>query len=112
MVHPDKVTSFSFDIETTWEEKKRYTPRCAFRLGGRLYQRVAVSDAEWRGYGRSQRERQGGDCRVAASEVFSELDTEDCWLTLGRNEMDSSIYLMGVGVHLFPIRRFEMDFKR
>ena len=112
MVHPDKVTSFSFDIEENWKCQKRYAPRCTFGLGGKLYRRIPISDAEWRSYGRGQRKAHDGDCQLTAKEVFDELGAENCWLTLGRNEIDSTIYLMVIGVHLFPIRRFEMDFKR
>ena len=112
VVRPDKITSFSFNIDVNWEGRKRYTPRCTFRLGGKLHQGVAVSDAEWRGYGRSQRKKHDGDCHVAGKEVLDELGAEDCWLTLGRNEVNSTIYLMVVGIHLFPPRRFKMDFER
>jgi len=108
MVHPSRITSFLFGIEG----QKRYTPRCAFRVGGSLYQGVAVSDAEWRTYGRRQRRKQQGDCRITGQKVFAELDVDDCWFTLGRNEYKSSIYLMVIGVHLFPPRRFPRDFKR
>ena len=112
VVRPDKITSFSFNIDVKWERQRRYTPRCAFRLGGRPYQRVAISDAEWRGYGRSQRKRHNGDCQLSAREILDEVGMEDCWLTLGRNDIGSTVYLMVVGVHLFPPRRFEMDFLR
>lgn len=112
MVHPEKITSFSFDIEKNWEGQKKYAPRCGFRLGGRLYSRVATSDAEWRGYGRGHRKSRGGDCRVAAKDIFGDLDTQDCWLTLGRNDVGSTTYLMVIGIHLFPVRHFAMDFKR
>ena len=112
VVPPNKVTSFSFNIDVNWEGQKRYTPRCTFRLGGRLHQGGAISDAEWRGYGRGQRKRLGGDGRVVAEDIFGELETRDCWLTLGRNEVRSSVYLMAIGVHLFPVRHFNMDFKR
>ena len=87
MVHPEKITSFAFDIEENWEGQKRYTPRCTFRVSGRLHRDRPISDAEWRGYGRRHRKRHGGNVRVDAEEIFEELDTEDCWLTLGRNEM-------------------------
>jgi len=78
----------------------------------RLHRDRPISDAEWRGYGRSHRKRHGGNVRVDAEEIFEELDTEDCWLTLGRNKMGSNIYLMVIGAHLFPVRHFTMDFKR
>lgn len=112
MVHPKKITSFTFNVETNMKGQKRYTPRCFFWLGGKLRQRVPISDAEWRGYGRGLRKQHGGDCRVIGGDAFDQLDAEDCWLTLGRNEFDSTIYLMVIGVHLFPPRRFPRDFKR
>ncbi len=112
MVHPETITSFSFDTETSSKGRLKYTPRCSFRLGGRLHQRVATSDAEWRQYGRAQRRKHGGDCHLAGAAVLGELGAEDCWLTLGRNEVASNIYLMVIGVHLFPPRRFPRDFKR
>ena len=113
MVHPARITSFSFDMGTSDKGQLRYTPRCFFRLpDGRLYQRKPVSDAEWRGYGRIQRKEHGGDCRLPGHEVLGELGAEDCWLTLGRNEWGSTIYLMVIGIHLFPPRHFKMDFRR
>jgi hypothetical protein len=112
MVHPAKITSFSFDVEENWKGQKKYTPRCTFWLGGRLYRDRSVSDAEWREHGRHIRKKNGGDCRLTGEEVFRSLGIEDCWLTLGRNEVESNIYLMVIGVHLFPVRRFEMDFGR
>lgn len=112
LVHPDQIRSFSFDIETGRTGRARYTPRCDFRLGWRRYPNVAISDAEWRHYGRGWRESRGGDCRIAGEEVLDGLGADDCWLALGRNEYRSTVYLMVVGVHLFPPRRFEMDFRR
>ena len=112
LVHPNKFTAFDFAVETTLEGRRRYVPRCSFRLGRRPYPRVGISDAEWRGYGRQFLRDNGRTHRASADDIFSANRTRDCWLTLGRNQVNSNIYLLVTGVHLIPARHFEMDFGR
>ena len=110
LVQPDEISSFYFGPDK-WN-LNNYVPRCDFRIGERTYYDVPVTDAEWRGYGRLMIKKQGKQCFVTAQKVFEENETEDCWLTLGRYQVDSTIYLLVIGIHLFPVRHFEMDFKR
>lgn len=112
MVHPDSVSCFDFDVESSWEGKKRYQPRCSFAVGGKQHREIAVSDAEWRKYGRDVMDEHGKPCNRKGSTVFDELDTEDCWLTIGCNQVSSNSYFLVVGIHLFPPVKFEMDFAR
>ncbi len=110
-VHPNEMVSFSFAIETTWEGKRKYVPRCSFRLHGHTYTGLAITDAEWRGYGRLVMQSPGRHT-YGAQKIFEDNDTEDCWLTLGRYQVDSTIYFLVIGIHFFPVRHFDMDFKR
>ena len=111
MVHPDRIVRFSFQHDT-WGGVKKYRPRCDCVVGGRSRNELPISDAEWRGYGREVMESHDGNCTLRASAVFNKLGTEDCWLTIGRNQVRGTPYLLVVGVHLFPVQRFEMDFNR
>lgn len=111
MVHPDAVTSFSFRTEPD-PRGPRYVPRCSFRVRGRLYRGRPVFDAEWRGYGREVMQEEGGECQVSGQRVFEANGTEDCWLTIGAYEYKGAPYLAVIGVHLFPVRHFEMDWNR
>jgi hypothetical protein len=112
LVHPDKITSFSFALETSWEGQRKYIPRCNFRLSNRLHLRMGITDLEWRGYGRQVMRKHGGDCLLKADDIFEENSTNDCWLTIGRNLLRSRFYLLAAGIHLFPVRHFDMNFKR
>ena len=109
-VHPDRVSSFYFGPDK-WNQNK-YIPRCDFQIGERAYHDIAVTDAEWRGYGRLLIQQRGKHYFVPAQTIFQENNTKDCWLTLGRYQVDSTIYLLVIGVHLSPVRHFDMDFKR
>lgn len=109
-MHPDEVSSFYFGPDN-WNRNK-YIPRCDFQIGERAYNNVAVTDVEWRGYGRLLMQKQSKYCFVQAQEVFEENNTDNCWLTLGRYQVDSKIYLLVIGVHLFPVVHFDMDFER
>lgn len=111
LIHPSKITSFSFAIETNWEGQRKYIPRCNFKLEKRTYLRKGISDLEWRGYGRKIMKEHSGNCSLQAEKVFEYNDTKDCWFTVGRNLL-KKFYILIVGVHLFPVRRFDMDFKR
>ncbi len=112
LVHPDKISSFSFEIETSWEGKKKYIPRGSFRLDRNPYPNMGITDVEWRGYGRQVMREHKGYCLLKANEIFEKNNTNDCWLTIGRNLLRSGFYLLVVGVHLFPVRHFDMDFIR
>lgn len=113
MVLPEQIRSFSFTIERNWEGKRKYIPRCSFRLDGDCKNDMGISDAEWRGYGKQLIDENGGDIHsIQATEVFNNLDVENCWFTIGRNLMHSKPYLLVVGIHLFPVQEFEMDFER
>lgn len=109
LVRPEKITSFTFQIDTSWEGKRSYVPRCGFVVSGQQYLRKAISDAEWRRYGRKYlRNNQ----RPRLKDVLDENHTESICLTVGRYTMGTTVFLMVVGVHLFPVRRFRMDFGR
>ena len=109
LVRPERFTSFTFQIDTSWEGKRSYVPRCGFVVGGQQYLRKPISDAEWRRYGRKYlRDNQ----RPRLKDILDENQTEGIWLTVGRNMMGSTVFLMVVGIHMFPVKRFEMDFKR
>lgn len=54
----------------------------------------------------------GQPCCRKGSDVLSELGAEDCWLTIGRNQVSGNPYNLVVGVHLFPLVKCGMDFKR
>jgi hypothetical protein len=112
LVHPEKVISFSFGIETDWEGEKKYRPRCTFRLGKRVYTNKGITDAEWRGYGRKYLQNGSSYQRLQFSAIFADTGTNDCWFTLGANRVKSTDYLLVIGIHLFPVRHFQMDFKR
>lgn len=112
LIHPSKITSFSFAVETNWERQRKYIPRCSFKLGNRIHLRKGISDLEWRGYGRQVMRKHGDDCLLQASEIFGQNGTKDCWFTVGRNPLKKSFYILIVGVHLFPPKHFDMDFKR
>ena len=112
MVHPDSVSRFDFSVETSWEGQKRYQPRCNFTAGGRQHRSIAISDAEWRTYGRQIMSKHGQPCTQTGAAVFQELGAKDCWLTVGRNQVSGKAYCLVVGIHLFPPVRFGMDFKR
>ena len=112
LIHPSKITSFSFAIETTWEGQKKFIPRCSFKLENHIRLRTGISDLEWRGYGRQVMRKHSGDCLLQASEIFDQNGTKDCWFTVGKNLLKKGFYILVVGVHLFPVRHFEMDFKR
>jgi hypothetical protein len=112
LVHPNCIESFSFAFETNQKGVRKYMPRCAFVLGKRRYLNVAITDAEWRGYGRKFVQDNSQDQHLRADKVFRDTVTTDCWFTLGRYEVDSTEYLLVIGIHLFPVRHFEMDFKR
>jgi hypothetical protein len=81
-------------------------------LGDRLYDSVGVTDAEWRGYGRKFIKNSSRSRKLSGAEVFKDTGTTDCWLTLGANRVKSTNYLLVVGVHIFPVRHFDMDFER
>lgn len=112
MVHPESTSRFEFDVETSWEGKKRYQPRCNFTAGVKQHRRVAIGDAEWRKHGRELMEEHGQPCSLKGADVLAELGAEDCWLTVGRNQVSGNPYNLVVGVHLFPPVKFAMDFKR
>ena len=112
LIHPRKITSFSFAIETNWEGQRKYIPRCNFKLGDRTCLRKGISDLEWRGYGRQLMQKYSGNCSLQAEKVFENNGTRDCWFAVGRNLLKKNFYILIVGVHLFPIRHFDMDFKR
>lgn len=109
MVRPSRISSFSFGMD---ERKGTYVPRCSFTLGRRHYSAKPVSDLEWRGYGRRLVRQHNGKEAWKAGDIFRRNGTEACWLTVGRNLVASQPYLLVVGVHLFPVRRFPMDFQR
>ena len=110
MVHPDEICTFYFGPD----ERKplKYIPRCTFRMGGRTYSDIAVTDAEWRGLGRIINIGENKSCQLSAKNLFESLGTESCYLSIGRYEVNSTVYLLVIGVHLFPVRHFDMDFKR
>jgi len=112
LIHPSKITSFSFAVEMNWKRQKKYIPRCSFKLGNRTYLQKGISDLEWRGYGRQVMRKHGVNCSLKASEIFEQNGTTDCWFTIGRNPLQSRFYFLVVGIHLFPPRHFDMDFKR
>jgi len=112
LIHPSKITSFSFAVEMNWERQRKYVPRCNFKLGNRTYLRKGISDLEWRGYGRLVMLKHNDNCLLQASKIFGQNDTKDCWFTVGRNLLGKGFYILIVGVHLFPVRHFDMDFKR
>jgi len=113
MVCPDEVNSFSFCIETDWEGRKKFIPRCTFKVGEQWQNNIGVSDAEWRGLGRQFIKEKGGNVNIIRSqEIFNQLEINKCWFTIGRNEVNSKAYLLVVGIHLFPVKEFEMDFER
>ncbi|HUT46165.1 MAG TPA: hypothetical protein VMX36_07745 [Sedimentisphaerales bacterium] len=109
LIRPERFTSFTFRIETSRKGKRSYVPRCGFVFNGRLHLSKPISDAEWRGYGRKYLHTKQGP---TVKNIFDENKTENYWLTIGLNIVDSTVYLMVVDVHLFPIRHFDMDFKR
>jgi len=109
LICPEKFTSFTFQVETSLEGKRNYVPRCGFVFNGQYYLRKPISDAEWRGYGRRYLQKTDNP---KVGDIFAENQTKNCWLTIGRNIVNSNIYLIVVGIHLFPVRRFKMDFKR
>lgn len=111
MVQPN-VESFSFGFETDWEGERKYIPRCTFQLGKRIYRNMGITDAEWRGYGRRYLQNGSGFQRLQSSAIFTDTGTNDCWFTLGANRVKSTDYLLIIGIHLFPVRHFQMDFKR
>ena len=113
MVCPDKVNSFSFCIETDWEGRKKFIPRCTFKIGEQWQNNMGVSDAEWRGLGRQLIKEKGGNINIISSqEIFDQLKTDRCWFTIGRYEVNSKAFLLVVGIHLFPVKEFKMDFER
>lgn len=112
LIHPNKVTSFSFALETNWEGQRKYIPRCNFKFGNHIHLRKGISDLEWRGYGRQVMRKYSGNCLLQAEKVFEHNGTRDCSFTVGRNLLEKGFYILIVGVHLFPIRHFDMDFKR
>ena len=112
LVHPDEILSFSFGIETDWEGEQKYTPRCTFKIANQAFSNKGITDAEWRGYGRKYLRSGSGSHRLQSSSIFADIDTSDCWFTLGANRVKSTDYLLVIGIHLFPVRHFQMDFKR
>lgn len=109
LIHPQKVTSFTFQVETSSKGKRTYVPRCGFVFKGQYYLRKPISDAEWRGYGRKYLKASTGP---KASDIYTENGIKDLWLSIGRNIVGSNVYLLVIGVHLFPVREFKMDFER
>lgn len=112
MIEPDEVVSFDFAVERGEGSKSKYRPRLTFRASGRLYRGKTVTDAEWRGYGREVMKKHGDPCRVDAEDIFRELGAEKCWLSIGKYEMDARPFLLVIGIHLFPVQRLTMDFRR
>lgn len=111
MIKPDELESFSFCIGREGRGRKKYIPRCTYRLNCHDYSDIGISDAEWRGYGRKLMKGKN-IYSVPPKELFDHLNTNDCWLTVCGNEMNSNPYLLIVGVHLFPVHHFELDFER
>lgn len=109
LVCPERFTSFTFQIETSLKGKQSYVPRCGFDCSGQSYQNKPLSDAEWRGYGRQYLEN---NRHPSVKGILHENQTKNYWLTIGQNIVDTTVYLMVVGIHFFPIRHFDMDFKR
>ena len=111
MIRPDKICSFYFGPDT-WKTEK-YIPRCTFRLGACKYPNIGVTDAEWRGLGRiiNIKEKKKS-CEVSAKDLFEALGTVSCYLSIGRYDVKTTPYFLVVGVHLFPVRHFDMDFTR
>ena len=112
MIEPDEVVSFDFAVERGEGSTLKYRPRLTFRCGDRCFRDVAVTDAEWRGYGREVMKKRGDPCRVDPKDIFRELGAEKCWLSIGKYEMDTRTFLLVIGIHLFPVQRFTMDFRR
>ena len=110
IVRPDSVHDFSFCVEITRSGARRYCPRCSFTIGRQPYRRVVISDAEWRACGR-QRQFFQSPC-ITWPQICRHLAVEDCRLTLGGNLVGDKPYLLISGVHLFPVRRFPLDFER
>jgi len=109
LIRPERFSSFTFRIEISREGKRSYVPRCGFVFNSRLHLSKPISDVEWRGYGRRYLHN---NQRPLVKNILHENQTENYWLTICRNIVGSTVYLMVVGVHLFPIRHFDMDFKR
>jgi hypothetical protein len=111
MIHPDKIGSFYFGPDERKTEK--YIPRCTFRLGSCRYSDIGITDAEWRGLGRIINiNAKSKSCEVSANDLFKALGTESCYLSIGRYEVKTTTYFLVIGVHLFPVRHFDMDFER
>lgn len=109
LVRPERFTSFTFEVETSLKGKRSYVPRCGFVFNQRLHLRKPISDVEWREYGRKY--LRNNQC-PAVKDILHENQTDNYWLTIGQNIVGSTIYLMVVGIHFFPVRHFDMDFKR
>ncbi len=110
LIQPDEICTFYFGPDNRAPNK--YIPRCTFRLGSATYQNIGVTDAEWRGFGRTITRENHGACTLRAEQLFQRLGTTTCYLSIGRYEVNSTIYFLVIGVHLFPVRHFEMDFNR
>lgn len=112
MIKPEAVTSFLFETGDDRNGKRRYLPRVSFRAAGQLYRDLAVTDAEWRAHGRDVMKTHGDPYRLDGRAAIRDLATKDCWLAVGRYEMDGHTFLLVVKIHLFPVCTFQMDFRR
>jgi len=112
LVAPESVEGFGFGVEKAEDGSWRYRPRVSFRAARQLYRGVAVTDAEWRGYGRALMTKRGTPYTVDAEELFRELGVRECWIALGRYDVEGRPYFLAIGIHMFPVQRFPMDFER
>jgi len=111
LVRPEEITAFSFQHETNRKGKDSFVPRCTFKSGNLWENNIGITDAEWRSFSR-QYAKEHSKKIVCSKEVFDALGTQQCWFTIGKNMVESNEYLLVVGIHLFPIQNFAMDFDR
>lgn len=112
LIEPDEIVSFDFGFELSRRGDTRYLPRLSFEHQCQKYADVAVTDAEWRGLGRQLMREYRGDCHFAGRELLDRFGIRRRWLSVGRYDGDDKPYLLVIGVHLFPVQRFAMDFER
>ena len=73
LIVPQQIETFTFETEEKEGGVLKYRPRVSFTAADHLYRGVAVTDAEWRGYGREVMKELGDPCAMSGNEILKRL---------------------------------------